>query len=316
MFSHVSRSSLFTAILVYILPRMAYGALLGVTVVWIMQAEGGLGFTEASLFGWHALFMVLAFPVCMTEAILTFKTPLLSLRLCCWWFDKRWYRYMHGSWHILTCLFVTFAIVAITQYKHEAPPVMVNDDDASISDNDSNNNNSADSDVNGTMVFVSGYNKVFPMFKLFSPHAWLGLTTLVLWLLVAVVRYLQSYVFPKYPNFFTDQTRKNIHRMHVFCGRTVYFTALACCAMGFQDMQSSDLAGVVLVQPATISYSPFGTFAQLACAGALLCMFVGVCVYLSSEIHEMVKDQGTPESTTKYEVQETSTRPLSSAIEV
>jgi hypothetical protein len=46
---------------VWTLPRVMWIIFLVLILVWIMDAEGGLGFTESSVFGWHPFLMTLAF---------------------------------------------------------------------------------------------------------------------------------------------------------------------------------------------------------------------------------------------------------------
>ena len=43
-----------------------------------------------------------------------------------------------------------------------------------------------------------------------------------------------------------------------------------------------------------MAYDPFGVSAQLACAGAIMCMFLGICVYIGGEIRAVMNGSETP----------------------
>ena len=45
----------------WLLPRLAWVTFLVIILVWVILVEGGFGFDESSVFGWHALFMTLGF---------------------------------------------------------------------------------------------------------------------------------------------------------------------------------------------------------------------------------------------------------------
>ncbi|KAF9371535.1 hypothetical protein CPC16_003005, partial [Podila verticillata] len=61
-----------------ILPRLVVVIFLIVLFLWIYQAEGGIGFQESNLFGWHALLMSLFVVVFTQEAILAYSSPLIG----------------------------------------------------------------------------------------------------------------------------------------------------------------------------------------------------------------------------------------------
>src|SRR5271155_4404552 len=65
-----SSNVIFTRFL-WVIPRLCWMILLSLTIVWIIFVEGGFGFDLTSTFGWHALFMIMAGPVCLSEALLT-----------------------------------------------------------------------------------------------------------------------------------------------------------------------------------------------------------------------------------------------------
>ena len=61
-----------------ILPRVVVVIFLIILFLWIYQAEGGIGFQEANLFGWHALLMSLFVVVFTQEALLAYSSPLIG----------------------------------------------------------------------------------------------------------------------------------------------------------------------------------------------------------------------------------------------
>lgn len=63
-------------------PRLLWVSALVVFVVWIEKYGYGFNYSEtdvASILSLHYLFMFLAFPVFMTEAILSYRVPLIPL---------------------------------------------------------------------------------------------------------------------------------------------------------------------------------------------------------------------------------------------
>ena len=60
----------------WLAPRIISLILLIVTIVWVYQAEGTFGFESNSVFGWHALCMILFVGVFSNEALLTYTVPL------------------------------------------------------------------------------------------------------------------------------------------------------------------------------------------------------------------------------------------------
>lgn len=58
---------------------------------------------------------------------------------------------------------------------------------------------------------------------------------------------------------------------HRYLGRCIFVCGLATAALGLQDMQSSDLAG--------LGYGPFSTYSELAPAGAIVLLVFGMSVF-------------------------------------
>jgi len=112
---------------------------------------------------------------------------------------------------------------------------------------------------------------MFPFYTLYSPHSWLGVTTLLLWFL-HIVGGMVLFGLKLVP----ENMMQTVLQLHHFIGKIVYIFSLATCAMGFQAMQSSDLAAGML---GMAGYTPSSTLAQLACGGALLLAFLGVSVF-------------------------------------
>jgi len=120
----------------------------------------------------------------------------------------------------------------------------------------------------------------FPFYTMYSPHSWLAICLLGLWGIQfaggALSSWFQFAIWRKY---------------HHFLGRLVYGVALATCALGFQDMQSSDLAGsqppytnITSFTPDMIDdmgYFPDSPLAQLACAGVMLLAFQAFTTFLA-----------------------------------
>ena len=75
------------------------------------------------------------------------------------------------------------------------------------------------------------------------------------------------------------------HRWHVLWGKAIFITALATCALGFQDMQSSDLS----VDVDDMAYQPFSVWANYACAAVLMLLVFGVAVLAVSDMMQAVE---------------------------
>jgi len=61
----------------WIFPRLLVIIFFVILFLWIYQAEGGIGFNESTVFGWHALLMSLFVVVFTQEAVLSFSAPLI-----------------------------------------------------------------------------------------------------------------------------------------------------------------------------------------------------------------------------------------------
>jgi len=123
----------------YIFLRINFIVFTILIIIWCNKAEGGFN-TTANLFSWHSLGMTLAFPVCMTEAILSCKNV-----------------YKHIFFNVLTIIFTIFALIAIVYYKH-------------LEIDYTGDMSMGDMSTNGT----------FPFENMYTVHSWLGVLTLVL----------------------------------------------------------------------------------------------------------------------------------------
>ena len=68
----------YTPFALWLTPRLISLIYLVILLVWIVEAEGGFGYTENNVFGWHALLMSFFVVIFMNEALLTYKAPLVS----------------------------------------------------------------------------------------------------------------------------------------------------------------------------------------------------------------------------------------------
>ncbi|KAJ3131440.1 hypothetical protein HK100_006372 [Physocladia obscura] len=198
--------------------------------LWIYEAEGGLGLQEGDLFGLHALGMTIFVLVCTQEALLTLSpVPVFGA------FAARRVRILvHIALHSIGIVFAMLGLVAIVYYKN-----------------------------------LSGYPLVFPYFHVYSPHSWVGIVVLSLWIIQAVSKLAGA---PR--------------KYHAFLGNAIYITGLAACALGLQDMQSSDLASSTSPADAMnmagmnmSGYLPNSDLAQYAASGSIVLIFQGIATY-------------------------------------
>jgi hypothetical protein len=187
-----------------LLVRAASITFLVLVLVWVIQVEGGLGWVDASLFGWHAFLFTLAFPVFMSESVLAFTAPIFDMVSL---FRSRGRQQaavvLHVSLNVLSLICIPLALSAIVYYKKLSPQPIA-----------------------------------YPFFTLYSSHSWMGVVTLVLWgsqLGLGIFKRLVTLGSPR---------RQFVCSLHSFLGKVTYVAGLATCASGLEDMQSSDLSGV------------------------------------------------------------------------
>jgi len=251
-------SSNLLRIILWACPRIFAVIFLIVLLVWIFQAEGGLGFDEATVFGWHALFMALFIVVFCQEAVLAFSMSIFSpLKRSP---VSKWF---HVSFHVLGIICAMIGITAIVYYKN-----------------------------------LSSRPVVFPFYAVYSPHSWLGICILVLWALQALVALVSDYIPPG--------EKSIISKLHKLIGKAIFLGGLATCALGLQDMQSSDLAGSTPLIPGVIDantmgatgsvvignqtitlvgYFPNSPEAQYASGCTILLFFIGIATFGALEFH-------------------------------
>jgi hypothetical protein len=105
----------------------------------------------------------------------------------------------------------------------------------------------------------------YPFFTLSSPHAWLGVVTLMMWAVMLLTRVLSYFLFS------SEQSKTAFAKFHRFLGLSTFVSGLATAALGLQDMQGSDLAGQ--------GYDPYSTYAQLAAAATVMLLVFGMAVF-------------------------------------
>lgn len=105
----------------------------------------------------------------------------------------------------------------------------------------------------------------YPFFTLYSPHSWMGIVTLILWTATSVTKLL-SYVL-----FSSEPSKEAFGTFHRYLGLCTFVSGLATCALGLQDMQGSDLAG--------LGYDPYSMDAQLSTAATVMLLVFGMAVF-------------------------------------
>jgi len=135
---------------------------------------------------------------------------------------------------------------------------------------------------------------VFPFYSVYSPHSWLGIAILILWG-VQLATKLYVYVVDV-----SEEDRTNLLKLHRYLGKVIYVAGLATCALGLQDMQSSDLASstpvisgtydtlnmgdseMIVIGNTTINvtgYFPNSPEAQYSCACTILLLLIGMATF-------------------------------------
>jgi hypothetical protein len=187
-----------------LLVRAASITFLVLVLVWVMNVEGGLGWVDTSLFGWHAFLFTLAVPVLMSEAVLAFSAPIFDMVPL---FRSRNRQLaavvLHASLNVLSLICVPLALSAIVYYKK-----------------------------------LSSQPIAYPFFTLYSSHSWMGVTTLVIWGSQFGLGIYKRFIT------LGSKRRQFVSSLHSFLGKVTYVAGLATCATGLEDMQSSDLSGL------------------------------------------------------------------------
>jgi len=251
-------------VLSWTLPRLLALLFLIVLLVWIMQAEGGFGWNEATVFGWHALLMGLFIVFFTQEAILSFAAPLFSGP-----FSRRNNecmrpKYIHVFFHSFGIICAMLGIVSIVYYKSMSPQPIV-----------------------------------FPFYSVYSPHSWLGIAVLCLWgVQFAIGTYIYGFGEPN------PEQKAILGHIHGYLGKAIYVSGLATCALGLQDMQSSDLASstppmsgdmgddtmAMGVSSGNMSgYFPNSPEAQYSSACTLLLLFTGMATFGTLALNKFVR---------------------------
>lgn len=199
----------------WVMPRLLAVIFFIILFLWIYQAEGGIGSNETNLFGLHALLMAFFIVVFTQEAVLTFSAPLLVtftsnrkalMYIFLFLIDFKLtnfhsiLRYFHISCHVIGICCAVGGLVGIVYYKSlSAQPI------------------------------------IYPFFTLYSPHSWMGVALLSLWV-IQLTGGIFAQLFPNNP-----KVQGLVYMSHRYLGKVIYAVGLATCAMGLQDMQSSNL---------------------------------------------------------------------------
>lgn len=151
----------------------------------------------------------------------------------------------------------------------------------------------------GGLVTISKYKRlsthpiVYPFYTLYSPHSWVGVLLLCLW---AIQLFAGILIHGTTKNYAADLKGK-LSGYHRFLGLFIYGVGLATCAMGFQDMQGSDLAGSTMPadvgSTAMIGYLPHSRLANYASATCLLLVFIGLLTF--SRVRSVLSRPITPD---------------------
>lgn len=138
------------------------------------------------------------------------------------------------------------------------------------------------------LVFIVKYKwsspGVFPFFTMYSAHSWAGVATLGLW----TVQVVSSVTFRLAP--VPKSLKDGFSDWHQYLGCCVFVSGLATCALGLQDMQSSDLAGSAMLMDGSCmsmpGYAPHSMLAMLASAAALMLIVVGMSTFAAMKFFQ------------------------------
>jgi len=229
-------------------PRVSILVYMVVLFEWIYQAEGGLSFTEAGEFGYHALAMSLFAVVFMSASSLSMNN---NTSLFAYFnFTPKERLLVHIRFHLLSLICIILGLFAIIYYKQ-----------------------------------WSDATDLFPMFTMYTPHSWLGIITVCLFVLQMLGG---VYMKSSYTAHWNDEMKLKARGVHGYIGRVLYISGIVTCMTGFQNMQSSDLSSSTDGTPGTdgmymngvwmnatagmpgMGYTPLSTLAQMACGAVLM----------------------------------------------
>jgi len=227
-----------------VFPRVVTVVFLILLLVWIFEAEGGLGFQEATVFGFHAFFMGLFVVVFLQEGIVAFSSQSIIGLIT----KKRIHiKYFHAIFQIFGIICAVLGLVAIVYYKSLSGPI------------------------------------VFPFFTMYSPHSWVAISFLSLWVIQVGAMMYTHFVIE------LSLTEKVLfNKYHRALGKFIYALGLATCALGFQDMQSSDLASssppmsmdeMMMMNMTMTGYYPDSNLAQYSSGCCLILIFSGLATF-------------------------------------
>ncbi|KAJ3196365.1 hypothetical protein HK101_009178 [Irineochytrium annulatum] len=139
----------------------------------------------------------------------------------------------------------------------------------------------------GGLVAIIAYKNLsdqppaFPFFHLYSPHSWAGIAFLALYILQFIGGAASQAIT------LSARTHRITRRLHALLGDACYILGVAVCAMGFQDMQGSDLAessppmDMMNMTMNMTGYYPDSNLARYASANTLLLIVIAIAVYVA-----------------------------------
>src|SRR5579863_2806595 len=105
-----------------LIPRITSLAYMFVMLAWIFLAEGGLGTTFTTVFGWHALMMSIAM-ILLQESILTPRNSIW--KICGSRVNSSTVKWVHVVLNVTVLVSIAGGIAAIVQYKNLSPQPVV-----------------------------------------------------------------------------------------------------------------------------------------------------------------------------------------------
>jgi len=131
----------------------------------------------------------------------------------------------------------------------------------------------------------------FPFYSVYSPHSWLGIAVLVLWGIQ-----MAAGIYIHIIGELSSNDKILLAKIHRYLGKVIYVAGLVTCALGLQDMQSSDLASSTPPMPGMqdnmgmsdvmvmgsmnmTGYYPNSPQAQYSSACTILLLLIGMATF-------------------------------------
>jgi len=190
----------------WLIPRLCSYSFITLLLYWILTEQNGFSSSTPSMInpaenatangylGYHALGLSLWAVVFMQESFIAYAIP-----FCC----RSSYvlrKGLHIAAQVMGLVLGAGGMTAMLWYKNSTVNIPLGGTDFTIMDQ--------------------------PYYVPYSPHAWLGLGFLVLWMVQCLGRLFPQYMSPE---------------RHRFFGRLLYSTGIACCGLGLQQQQTRQL---------------------------------------------------------------------------